>query len=64
VSAALQSPAEADADPPALTVRLWDPTSQLKFAAKRSVPPRPDGARNSGQGRETREAAARRAHRG
>jgi biotin synthase len=58
VSAALQPPGAGD--PPALTVRLWDPTTQLKFAAKRSVPPRPDGAANSGQGRETREAAARR----
>jgi biotin synthase len=58
VSAALE-PRDA-ADPPALTVRLWDPTTQLKFAAKRAVPPRPDGAPNSGQGRETREAAARR----
>ncbi len=46
---------------PALNVRLWDPTTQLRFAAKRAVPPRPDGAPNSGQGRETREAAARRA---
>ena len=60
VSAALESPSHAD--PPALTVRMWDPTTQLKFAAKGSVPPRPDGARNSGQGRETREAAARRAN--
>jgi biotin synthase len=60
VSAALEPPEAGD--PPALTVRLWDPTSQLKFAAKRSVPPRPDGAANSGQGRETREAAARRAN--
>ncbi len=62
VGAALSAPAAPD--PPVLTVRLWDPTTQLKFAAKRSVPPRPDGARNSGQGRETREAAARRAHHG
>jgi biotin synthase len=60
VSAALEPPEAGD--PPALTVRLWDPTAQLKFAAKRSVPPRPDGAANSGQGRETREAAARRAN--
>jgi hypothetical protein len=42
-------------------VRLWDPSTQLRFAAKRTVPPRPDGAANSGRGRETREAAARRA---
>jgi biotin synthase len=60
VSATVEPPAQPD--PPALTVRLWDPTTQLKFAAKRSVPPRPDGALNSGQGRETREAAARRAN--
>jgi len=33
-----------------LDVRLWDPSSQLRFAAKRSVPPRPDGAPNRGQG--------------
>jgi biotin synthase len=62
VGAALNAPVAAD--PPTLTVRLWDPTTQLKFAAKRSVPPRPDGARNSGQGRETREAAVRRAEHG
>jgi biotin synthase len=49
-------------DPPAsLQVRLWDPTTQLRFGAKGAVPRRPDGAPNSGQGRETREAAARRA---
>jgi biotin synthase len=40
-------------------VRLWDPASQLRFSAKRSVPPRPDGAPNTGQGRPTREAQAR-----
>jgi biotin synthase len=59
VGAALDAPATAG--PPTMDVRLWDPTAQLKFAAKRTVPPRPDGAPNSGQGRETREAAARRA---
>ena len=42
-----------------LEVRLWDPASQLRFSAKRAVPPRPDGAPNTGQGRETREARAR-----
>ncbi len=51
-------------EPAPLEIRLWDPTTQLRFAAKRTVPPRPDGAPNSGQGRETREAAARRAHTG
>jgi biotin synthase len=50
---------DADADPvgellaraPApenapLAVRVWDPSSQLRFRAKRNVPPRPDGAPN------------------
>jgi biotin synthase len=45
----------------ALTVRLWDPATQLRFAPKRAVPGRPDGSPNTGQGRETREALARRA---
>jgi biotin synthase len=44
-----------------IDVRLWDPASQLRFSAKRAVPPRPDGAPNTGQGRETREASVRRA---
>ncbi len=30
-----------------IEVRLWDPSRQLRFAAKRSVPPRPDGASNT-----------------
>jgi biotin synthase len=29
-----------------LHVRLWDPSSQLRFAKKAVVPPRPDGAEN------------------
>src|SRR5665213_1401412 len=29
-----------------LQVRLWDPSTQLRYSAKRSVPPRPDGAPN------------------
>jgi len=29
-----------------LEVRLWDPSAQLRYRAKRSVPPRPDGAPN------------------
>jgi biotin synthase len=33
----------------ALEVRLWDPASQLQFSAKRTVPPRPDGAPNTGR---------------
>jgi len=36
----------ARAEPAALDVGLWDPSAQLRFAAKRSVPPRPDGAPN------------------
>ncbi len=45
----------------ALEIRLWDPASQLRLERKRSVPPRPDGASNTGQGRSTREASAREA---
>jgi biotin synthase len=30
-----------------LRVRLWDPSTQLRFRAKRGVPPRPDGAPNT-----------------
>ena len=33
---------------PALNVTLWDPSSQLRFRKKTSVPPRPDGAPNRG----------------
>jgi biotin synthase len=43
-----------------IEVRLWDPASQLRFESKRVIPPRPDGAPNTGKGRPTREAAARR----
>ncbi|HMJ02637.1 MAG TPA: biotin synthase BioB [Conexibacter sp.] len=43
-----------------IEIRLWDPASQLRFESKRVIPPRPDGAPNTGQGRSTREAAARR----
>jgi biotin synthase len=53
--------ADTDASSGPLDVRLWDPASQLRFARKRTVPPRPDGAPNRGQGRTTREAALRRA---
>jgi biotin synthase len=38
-------------DPATLDVRLWDPSTQLRFSPKRSVPPRPDGAHNSGRDR-------------
>ena len=30
----------------ALDIRLWDPSTQLRFKRKTSVPPRPDGAPN------------------
>src|SRR5206468_8311420 len=30
-----------------LEVRMWDPSRQLRFARKRHVPERPDGARNT-----------------
>jgi biotin synthase len=30
-----------------LTIRLWDPSTQLRYHAKHSVPPRPDGAPNA-----------------
>ena len=33
--------------PPVLEIRLWDPSTQLRFAAKRTVPRRPDGAPNT-----------------
>jgi biotin synthase len=31
-----------------LNVTLWDPSTQLRYAKKSSVPPRPDGAPNRG----------------
>jgi biotin synthase len=38
---------EVLAEPAAeLSIRLWDPSTQLRFDRKRSVPPRPDGAEN------------------
>ena len=39
--------------PMELHIRLWDPSTQLRFAAKRAVPPRPDGAPNRGLSRPT-----------
>jgi biotin synthase len=40
--------ARSDAEPelPDLRVRLWDPSTQLRYRAKRKAPPRPDGASN------------------
>jgi biotin synthase len=36
---------------PELTIRLWDPSQQLRYSPKRAVPPRPDGASNRGRDR-------------
>ncbi|HZL07088.1 MAG TPA: biotin synthase BioB, partial [Coriobacteriia bacterium] len=30
-----------------LKIKMWDPSTQLRYIAKRTVPPRPDGARNA-----------------
>jgi len=39
---------EAEAETPLdLHIRMWDPSTQLRFKSKTSVPERPDGARNS-----------------
>jgi biotin synthase len=49
----VQEVLEGEADPEApveLRLALWDPSSQLRFRAKRTVPPRPDGAPNRGAG--------------
>ena len=39
----------ADAGATGLKIRLWDPSTQLRYRAKRKVPPRPDGAPNRAQ---------------
>jgi biotin synthase len=36
------------AEAPALNVTLWDPSAQLRYRKKSSVPPRPDGSPNTG----------------
>jgi len=46
------------AAPEGIEVRLWDPSTQLRFRRKRTVPPRPDGAPNRGTGKETLERSA------
>jgi biotin synthase len=43
VSAVLAEPSPPPAE---LEIRLWDPSAQLRYTAKRAVPPRPDGAPN------------------
>ncbi len=48
VAEALDGTAVPDNEPvPDLEVRLWDPSTQLRFSPKRVVPPRPDGAPNT-----------------
>ncbi|HUA12172.1 MAG TPA: biotin synthase BioB [Solirubrobacteraceae bacterium] len=37
---------EAAPPPAELKIRVWDPSTQLRYSAKRHVPPRPDGAPN------------------
>ncbi len=39
--------AQTPANPSRLEIRLWDPSTQLRFSPKRVVPPRPDGALNT-----------------
>jgi biotin synthase len=34
-------------EPGELKIRMWDPSTQLRYQAKQRVPPRPDGARNA-----------------
>jgi biotin synthase len=39
---------EPEEEPPfEIDVRMWDPSRQLRFARKRQVPERPDGAPNA-----------------
>jgi biotin synthase len=47
-----ETPPAGDAGEPqpdfaGLELRLWDPSTQLRFSRKRAVPPRPDGAANT-----------------
>ena len=37
----------AEAENAGIEVKLWDPATQLRFARKQTVPPRPDGAPNA-----------------
>jgi biotin synthase len=46
VAEALKQPEPDQAE---LEIRLWDPSTQLRFSPKRSVPPRPDGVPNAGR---------------
>ncbi len=62
VSALIDAEAGADVQPDdavisdgGLKIRLWDPSTQLRFRAKRVVPPRPDGAPNRSRDERTAE---------
>ncbi len=46
IARAIAQPGEREQAALRLDVRLWDPSTQLRHRAKRSVPPRPDGAPN------------------
>jgi biotin synthase len=53
--AAAQTPdvvSELLARRPALEVRLWDPSTQLRYAARRPVPPRPGRGRDASRGQQ------------
>jgi biotin synthase len=39
--------AQTGQSPDGLKISLWDPSTQLRYRAKRAVPARPDGARNA-----------------
>jgi biotin synthase len=41
-----EDPPSAPASECGLSIRLWDPSKQLRFSPKRHIPPRPDGAPN------------------
>ena len=48
----------AEAQAAGIEIQLWDPSTQLRFAKKTTVPPRPDGAPNRVAGRSRAIAAA------
>ncbi|MFI5009435.1 MAG: biotin synthase BioB [Solirubrobacterales bacterium] len=57
----LDAPAAADEGSEGLKIRLWDPSTQLRYKAKRGAPPRPGGAPNAvpvGRREETSSAPA------
>jgi biotin synthase len=54
----LDTPADAETwSRPPITITLWDPATQLRYAKKDKVPPRPDGAPNRWPGEQPDEAA-------